>query len=160
MGSVESEIQPIPRVSIQPVHTTQPQWSVVGSSVVAPVYTQCAIPTVTTQFKSPATCQNYTAPQSIAVAPALPGSSTAQAAQPSIASQMPTTVVSAIQPAIVQSVNTTGSTVSSTSTSVVTTATTSATQALPVTQVVATTTTNATVPVSYTHLTLPTNREV
>ena len=93
MGPVEPDIQPIPRVSIQPANTIQSQLPVMGSSVVAPVYTQCTIPTVATQFKPPATCQHYTAPQSITVAPALPGSSTAQAAQPTIASQMPTMVV-------------------------------------------------------------------
>ena len=61
VGPVEPEIQPIPRVTIQPAQTTQPQLPVVGSSVTAPVYTQCAIPTVTTtQFKPPATCQHCT----------------------------------------------------------------------------------------------------
>jgi len=79
------------------------------------------------------------------VAPALPGSSTAQAAQPTIASQMPTTVVSTTQPAIVQSIDSIGSTTSSTSKSAVTTATTFATQAPPTPQVATTTTTNATV---------------
>ena len=48
VGPVEPEIQPIPRVRIQPAQTTQPQQPVVGSSVAAPVYTQCTIPTVAT----------------------------------------------------------------------------------------------------------------
>jgi len=57
IGPVEPEIQPIPRVSMQPAQTTQPQLPVMGSSVTAPVYTQCAIPTETTaQFKPPAKC--------------------------------------------------------------------------------------------------------
>jgi len=107
MGPVEPEKEPTPWVNIQPAQTIQPQLSVVSSLVAAPVYTQCAIPTVTTtQFNSPATCQHCTAPQSITVAPALPGSSTAQAAQPVIASQMPIMVVCTTQPAVVQSVNT------------------------------------------------------
>jgi len=54
MEPVEPDIQPIPRVSIQPAKTTQPQLPVVGDSATAPVYTQCTIPTVATQFKPPA----------------------------------------------------------------------------------------------------------